>query len=130
LYKEFRYRMPGWSVRPIRHLYPSGHAIVADAELRLRPRGRGEFPLDELRRSHGRKRLPARDAALLPHQQEQRKAARAAIDRPANVEPTAVLLQGAMLHRVGGQFMRRERQDVNPVIAEGESWDLIAQHQA
>src|SRR6478735_4631240 len=46
LYKEFRYRMPGWSVRPIRHLYPSGHAIVADAELRLRPPGRGEFPLD------------------------------------------------------------------------------------
>ena len=35
-----------------------------------------------------------------------------------------------MLHRVGGQFMRRERQDLDPVIAEGESWDLIAQHQA
>jgi hypothetical protein len=33
-----------------------------------------------------------------------------------------------MLHRVGGQFMRRECQDLNPVIAEGKSWDLITQH--
>ena len=47
-------------------------------------------------------------------------AARAALDRPADLEPSAAALQGAVLHRVGGQLVQGERQDLHPVQAEGE----------
>ena len=49
------------------------------------------------------------DAALPPVQHEQRAAVRAALHHPADVEPPTAAVEGAVLHRIGGQLVQGER---------------------